>query len=172
MVLFLSVIPLAASISGIGERMFYYVLHAPFVKNVSFKFIDVSDDKNEIEELEIADADSATVDTSVYRFQIVSNYPRSCDITLTFPAFYNETSGAYIGYSLKVFTDSAHNTYTVAGSSTGSKTISLAGVYGPNAYNLGVDTEYLYNFGYSFELSGASSGRYVSNVALEVTVND
>ncbi|MBR1918914.1 MAG: hypothetical protein IJ831_04750 [Spirochaetales bacterium] len=168
----LAAVSLSASISGLGERMFHYVLHAPFVKSVTFRFIDVSEEKNEISEIEIENAESTTLDTSLYRLQIVSNFPRSCDVMLTFPAFYNETSGAYLGYTLKVFNDLTHNTYTVAGTSAGSKTISLAGLYGPDIYNQGMDTEYLFNFGYSFDLSGASGGRYVSNVALEVTIND
>ena len=84
----LAAVSLSASISGLGERMFHYVLHAPFVKSVTFRFIDVSEEKNEISEIEIENAESTTVDTSLYRLQIVSNFPRSCDVMLTFPAFF------------------------------------------------------------------------------------
>ncbi len=171
-VLFLCGGNLFATVSGLDERMFSYILQAPFTKNVSFNFVDVSDDKDIVEDLEIANASSTTVDTALYRFQIVSNFPRACNITLKFPPFQNETNGDYLGYTLKMFNESAHTTYSVLGTSDGSKTISLAKVYGPDGANLGVDTEYLYSFGYEFDLTGASMGRYVSNVRMEVTIDD
>ncbi len=154
---------------------FYYVIRYPQPEFISFRFIDMSESKNEIDELVIESPD--TLDSGLYRLQVLSNYRENCEMEFTFRAFYNEAASDYLGYDLRIFNNKSgsekiDDSYEIPASGSFSQEYEIEDRYGPSSCDDddGEVHEYLYCFGYRFkDLDQAEKGRYASIVNLEIS---